>query len=227
MLRFAGSSRALIAFILALTCIEALAENGWTTIPGGAGTGCAALQSPYELYVRAGDPRKVAVYFQGGGGCWNDGNCGLSGRETFDAIIEEAGAGGYRSARISGLMIEWGATTALKHDPLYRDLELSTANFENLYIHAAKTPNLRLSQINSAGDGVQVFFLGQLGHTVTALPPLLSGNLRQLRAANPDLRTYTMPGTVTRCCSDQTSTLRRLAKRCSRNGSMICSTAAK
>jgi len=150
-------------------------------------------------------------------------------RRYPDARVVQVGdgAGGYRSARISGLLIEWGATTALKNDPLYRDLAPATANFEDLYIHAAKTPNLRLSQINSAGDGVQVFFLGQLGHTVTALPPLLSGNLRQLRAANPDLRTYTMPGTVTRCCSDQTSTLRRLAKRCSRYGSMICSTAAK
>lgn len=304
------SYRALIAFLCFLLCAATRAENGWTTVPGGPGTGCATDATPYEFYVRAGDPRKVAVYFQGGGGCWNSRNCGLDGQRTFEATVDEVdrpwsgkaasgifdlanesnplreytivmapyctadvhlgvrsnryetadgkrldihhrglanaqrvldyvasnhadpqtifvgggsagaipspvfasqlarrypaarivqvgdGAGAYRSARISGLMIEWGATNALKHDPLYRDLVPATANFEDLYLHAAKTPNLSLSQINSADDGVQVFFLGQLGHKVTALPPLLSGNLQQLRAANPKLRTYTMPGTM-------------------------------
>lgn len=310
MLKTTGSYRALIAFFLALACIAARAENGWTTIPGGPGTGCATDATPYEFHVRSGDERKLAVYFQGGGACWNSRNCGLDGQRTFEATVDETdrpwsakaaagifdlanpsnplrdytivmapyctadvhlgvrtnryettegkrlevhyrglanaqrvldwvaskhsnpqtifvgggsagaipspvfasqlarrfpdarvvqigdGAGGYRSARISGLLIEWGATIALKHDSFYRDLTPATANFEDLYIHAAKTPNLRLSQINSTDDGAQVFFLAQLGHKVTALPPLLSGNLQQLRAANPNLRTYTMPGMV-------------------------------
>ena len=79
------------------------------------------------------------------------------------------GAGGYRTARIAGLFAQWGAVSALKNDPLYRDLDPATANFEDLYLRAAATPNLRLAQLNSAEDQIQVFFLGQLGHKVTTL----------------------------------------------------------
>jgi hypothetical protein len=303
--------RVCYALAMAVMASGAVAQNGatpWAAIQGGPGTGCATDATPYEFYVHRGDPRRVAVYFQGGGGCWNSRNCGLDGQRTFETSVDQNdqpwqekaaagifdlanadnplreftivmapyctadvhlgvrsaryettdgkrldvnyrglanaqrvmdwvadsyddpqvlfvsgasagaipspifasqlarrypkarvvqlgdGAGAYRSSRIAGLLAEWGATPALKYDPLFRDLDPASANFEDFYVRAAATPNLRLAQLNSADDQIQVFFLGQLGHQVSALPPLLAGNLKQVREASASFRAYTMPG---------------------------------
>jgi hypothetical protein len=106
------------------------------------------------------------------------------------------GAGGYRTYRLAPQLELWGATRALKHDPLYSDLEVETANFEDFYSRAAGVPNLQLGQINSIEDRVQLFFLAQLGHEVKSLAPLLSADIAELRKTNPKLRTYTMSGGV-------------------------------
>lgn len=284
---------------------------GWKTVAGGHGTGCATDATPYEFYVHEGDPKRLAIYFQGGGGCWNTRNCGLDGQRTFDNSIDDTdrpwlnksvvggileasnpanplreftivfapyctadvhigarterfetadgkhlnvayrglanaqrvmdwvtrqytdpkrvlvsggsagaipspifasqlarhytkaqvvglgdGAGGYRTVRLAQWLELWGATRALKHDPLYRDLNVETANFEDFYLRAAPVPNLQLGQINSIEDTVQIFFLGQLGHPVKSLAPLLSASMADLRKADPKFRTYTMAGTV-------------------------------
>src|SRR5215207_6729019 len=284
---------------------------GWKAVAGGHGTGCATDATPYEFYVHEGDPRRVAIYFQGGGGCWNSGNCGLDGQKTFENAVDDGdrpwlkgpgvggildaanpanplheftivyapyctadvhlgvrterfetsdgehldiayrglansqrvldwvtqqysdpqrvfvsggsagaipspifasqlarhytkaqvvgvgdGAGGYRTNRLAQWLELWGATRALKHDPLYRDLDVQTANFEDFYSRAAPVPNLQLGQINSIEDGVQIFFLAQLGNEVKSLAPLLSANIADLRKSNPKLRTYPMPGKV-------------------------------
>src|SRR5687767_9539993 len=284
---------------------------GWKAVAGGHGTGCATDATPYEFYVHEGDPKRLAIYFQGGGGCWNSRNCGLDGQKTFDNSIDDTdrpwlnktgvggildaanpanplreftivfapyctadvhlgarterfetadgkhlsvayrglansqrvmdwvtrqysdpkrifvsggsagaipspifasqlarhytkaqvvglgdGAGGYRTNRLSPQLELWGATRALKHDPLYRDLDVATANFEDFYSRAAPVPNLQLGQINSIEDRVQIFFLAQLGNEVKSLAPLLSANIADLRKSSSRLRTYTMPGTV-------------------------------
>jgi len=284
--------------------------GGWKTIAGGPGTGCATDATPYEFYVHEGDPRRIAIYFQGGGACWNSKNCGLDGRSTFEGAVDAGdypwakgqangildignksnplhgftivmapycsadvhlgvgtvryeasegkrldvhyrglansqrvtdwvtqhykdpkqvfvaggsagaipspifasqlarfykrarvvqlgdGAGGYRSARVSALLDLWGASRSLKHDPLYRDLDVATANFEDFYARAASVSNLQLAQVNAIEDGVQIFFLGQLGHQVTTLAPLLSGDLAEVRRTNPKFRTFVMPGAM-------------------------------
>jgi hypothetical protein len=283
--------------------------RGWKTIPGGPGSGCATEGTSYEFYVRDADRQRVMVFFQSGGGCWNNRNCGLEGQRTFEPTVDDGdkpwskygngifdvanadnpvreftivfapyctadvhlgvrtgrfetadgkrldvqyrglanaqsvmdwvtaqykdpklvfvaggsagsvaspvfasqlarhysrsrvvqlgdGSGGYRTARIPPLLDMWGATRALKNDPLFRDLDPATVNFESFYIHAARVENLQLAQVNSIEDGVQIFFLGQLGHQAKQLAPLLSGNLAELRRADPDLRTYTMPGVL-------------------------------
>jgi hypothetical protein len=284
---------------------------GWKTVAGGHGTGCATDATPYEFYVHEGDPKRLAIYFQGGGGCWNTKNCGLDGQRTFDNSIDDTdrpwlnktvvggileasnpanplrdftivfapyctadvhigarterfetadgkhlnvayrglanaqrvmdwvtqqytdpkrifvsggsagaipspifasqlarhytkaqvvglgdGAGGYRTNRLAQWLELWGATRALKHDPLYRDLNVETANFEDFYSRAAPVPNLQLAQINSIEDRVQIFFLAQLGNEVKSLAPLLSASITELRKSNPKFRTYTMAGTV-------------------------------
>jgi hypothetical protein len=284
---------------------------GWKAIAGGHGTGCATDATPYEFYVHEGDPKRLAIYFQGGGGCWNTRNCGLDGQRTFDNSIDDTdrpwlnktvvggildasnpanplreftivfapyctadvhigarterfetadgkhlniayrglanaqrvmdwvtqqytdpkrvfvsggsagaipspifasqlarhytkaqvvglgdGAGGYRTTRLAQWLELWGATRALKHDPLYRDLNVETANFEDFYARAAPVPNLQLGQINSIEDRVQIYFLSQLGHEVKSLAPLLSASIKDLRKSNPKFRTYTMAGGV-------------------------------
>ena len=284
---------------------------GWKAVAGGYGTGCATDATPYEFYVHEGDPRRIAIYFQGGGGCWNSRNCGLDGQRTFENAIDDGdrpwvnkagaggildaanpanpvhqftivyapyctadvhlgvrterfetsdgkhldiayrglansqrvldwvtqqysdpqrvfvsggsagaipspifaaqlarhytkaqvvqlgdGAGGYRTNRLAPQLELWGATRALKHDPLYSDLDVATANFEDFYSRAAPLPNLQLAQINSIEDRTQLFFLAQLGHEVKSLAPLLSASIADLRKSNPQLRTYTMPGAV-------------------------------
>ncbi len=284
---------------------------GWKAVAGGHGTGCATDATPYEFYVHEGDPKRLAIYFQGGGGCWNARNCGLDGQRTFDNSIDDTdrpwlnktvvggildatnpanplrdftivfapyctadvhigarterfetadgkhlnvhyrglanaqrvmdwvtqqyadpkrvfvsggsagaipapifasqlarhyakaqvvglgdGAGGYRTTRLAQWLELWGATRALKHDPLYRDLNVETANFEDFYSRAASVPNLQLGQINSIEDGVQIYFLSQLGHQVKSLAPLLSASMTDLRKSNPKFRTYTMAGAV-------------------------------
>ena len=79
---------------------------GWKAIEGGHGTGCATDATPYEFYVHEGDPKRLAIYFQGGGGCWNSKNCGLDGQKTFENAVDDgdrpwvnkAGAGGILDA---------------------------------------------------------------------------------------------------------------------------------
>ena len=280
----------------------------WQTVKGGPGTGCATDATPFEFYVREADSRRVAIYFEGGGACWNSRNCGLDGRRMFDNSIEDAdrpwiktqasgifdlnnstnplreftqifvpycsadihmgvgtvryesqdgksldvhyrglansqsamdwlvdhystprtvvvaggsagaipspifaaqlarvyprakvvqigdGGGGYRSTHLAAPLELWGATRALKYDPLYRDLDVGSANFEEFYTRAASLKNLQLAQINSIEDGVQRVFLAELGHDVKTLAPLLSGNLADIRAVDSRLRSYTMPG---------------------------------
>jgi hypothetical protein len=61
-------------------------RRGWNDItPPGA---ICARGTPYEFYARPGDPQKLIIYFQGGGGCWNEFTCG-TGRGTFDDSVED------------------------------------------------------------------------------------------------------------------------------------------
>lgn len=60
---------------------------GWTRIDAGRGTGCAH-DSPFAFFVHLGHPRRLMLYFQGGGACWNGTNCDLQGRPTFDPQVD-------------------------------------------------------------------------------------------------------------------------------------------
>jgi len=91
---------ALVAF-LSLGCTRKPAEPqeetvaglaaGWNKIPGPHGTGCSH-DSSYAFYVKPGRSDQVTIYFQGGGGCWNNGTCGLDGQATFDAQVDSTDA---------------------------------------------------------------------------------------------------------------------------------------
>lgn len=56
--------------------------DGWNRIDPGGETRCSD-GSPYNFYVRAGDPKKLLVYFDGGGACWFRKNCDPSLQPTY------------------------------------------------------------------------------------------------------------------------------------------------
>ena len=65
----------------------------WARISGGPETGCA-LGTPFSFYVRQASARKVMVYLQGGGACWNARTCDLNGEPTFDPRVDESDSPG-------------------------------------------------------------------------------------------------------------------------------------
>jgi len=61
---------------------------GWTKIEPGGDTICS-LGTPYAYYVRPGTVNRLAVYFQGGGACWNDFTCSNPDM-YFDNAVDES-----------------------------------------------------------------------------------------------------------------------------------------
>jgi hypothetical protein len=57
-------------------------QPGWNRIAGGPRTTCA-LGTPYSFFVEVGDPRKVMVYLQGGGACWDATTCNVRGKVPY------------------------------------------------------------------------------------------------------------------------------------------------
>ena len=107
------------------------------------------------------------------------------------------GAGGYRTVRLAPQLELWGATRALKHDPLYQRSRRRDGELRGLLsARGGRCRTCSSAQLNSIEDRIQLFFLAQLGHQVTSLAPLLSADIADLRKSNPKLRTYTMPGAV-------------------------------
>jgi hypothetical protein len=63
-------------------------HEGWNRLEGGPGTGCSAPGSEYAFFARPGDPKKLAIYFDGGGACWNEETCATD--PAYDPAIDEA-----------------------------------------------------------------------------------------------------------------------------------------
>lgn len=85
---------------------EAL-EEGWNRFEPGGETVCSD-GSPFHFFARPGDPEKLLVYFQGGGGCWTGATCDRDLEPTYSttAVAEliEAKAGEPRPERaMSGI----------------------------------------------------------------------------------------------------------------------------
>ena len=63
-----------LAFVVALAVSAAPAAAQWVTIEPGGETVCAD-GSPYRFFVHPGDPARLVVEFEGGGGCWSAETC--------------------------------------------------------------------------------------------------------------------------------------------------------
>lgn len=62
--------------------------QGWTEFTPGGQTTCSD-GSAYKFFVRPGDPEKLMVYFQGGGGCWTRQTCDPNLQPTYTVNIAE------------------------------------------------------------------------------------------------------------------------------------------
>jgi hypothetical protein len=81
----------IIFLLLALTTV-AQAQD-WTPVTPGGDAVCAR-GTPYTFFVRGGDPKKLLIFFEGGGACWNDATC-APGSGLFDEVVEGGEAGNY------------------------------------------------------------------------------------------------------------------------------------
>ena len=64
----------------------AKASGGWTKISPGGKTRCAR-GGPYAFWLRRGDPHKLMIFFQGGGGCFDKRTCAV-GSTWFDDRVD-------------------------------------------------------------------------------------------------------------------------------------------
>ena len=64
------------------------AARAWTKISPGGKTRCAR-GGPYAFWLRRGDPKRLLVFFQGGGGCFDQRTCAL-GSTWFDDRVDDA-----------------------------------------------------------------------------------------------------------------------------------------
>jgi hypothetical protein len=64
------------------------ASSDWHRIAPGGGTRCAR-GGPYAFWARIADPRRLVVFFQGGGGCFDETTC-APGSSWFDDAVTPA-----------------------------------------------------------------------------------------------------------------------------------------
>jgi hypothetical protein len=62
------------------------AAGEWQKVAPGGATRCAR-GGPYAFWIRRGDPRKLLVFFQGGGGCFDPRSCAV-GSTWFDDRVD-------------------------------------------------------------------------------------------------------------------------------------------
>ncbi|MBI1258479.1 MAG: hypothetical protein GC204_13510 [Chloroflexi bacterium] len=83
-----------VAMLFLLLSITAIAQaQDWMEVTPGGGAVCAR-GTPYTFFVRAGDPKKLLIFFEGGGACWNDETCAPNSG-LFDEVVEGGEANAY------------------------------------------------------------------------------------------------------------------------------------
>lgn len=70
---------------------------GWNAIEPVGETVCSD-GTPYKFFVRPGDPERLVVYFQGGGGCWTGATCDPDLDPTYNVHL-----GDLETVRASGI----------------------------------------------------------------------------------------------------------------------------
>jgi hypothetical protein len=83
--RFVAACAAVVAFVAAE---QSAAAAGWQRVEPGGRTACAR-GGPFSFWARLGRPDRLIVFFQGGGGCWDEQTC-APGSSFFDDRVDEA-----------------------------------------------------------------------------------------------------------------------------------------
>jgi hypothetical protein len=78
----------LLALLGIVCATSAHAAAGWEAVAPGGKTLCSD-GSEYRFFVRAGDPRKLLVYFQGGGACWFAENCDTHLKPSYKVNVAD------------------------------------------------------------------------------------------------------------------------------------------
>jgi hypothetical protein len=63
-------------------------QPGWNTVEPAGSTTCSD-GTPYKFLVRPGDPARLVVYFQGGGGCFDGRTCDPDVDPTYTVNLEK------------------------------------------------------------------------------------------------------------------------------------------
>lgn len=92
---------------VAWTPAPAQAVPGWEEVNPGPWAVCSD-GSPFRFYVSAGDPGRLAIFFQGGGACWDAGTCAAGiHRPRVDLDELRAGQGIYARANFDNPFRGW------------------------------------------------------------------------------------------------------------------------
>lgn len=112
-----------------------------------------------------------------------------------EVIQYGGGGGGYRAGALTALFDSWGVPQGLADWPEWEKVGGAPATFEDFYrVTAARYPEMRFHQFNTAHDAVQAQFVALLKGKPEPLFPLLKANLAELSAQIPTFRSYTAPG---------------------------------
>lgn len=65
-------------------------DSPWTKVYPEGGTACLR-GDPYAFWVKPGATDKLMIYFEGGGGCWDEKTCKPGSKFVHDRIAEEDG----------------------------------------------------------------------------------------------------------------------------------------
>ena len=63
-----------LAMLACLTPAALAAQVAWSVVAPRGDTRCA-FDTPFEFWVREGDPARLFIYLQGGGACWSLDSC--------------------------------------------------------------------------------------------------------------------------------------------------------
>jgi Pectinacetylesterase len=81
-----------------------VASGGWVRAEPGGKTRCAR-GGPYAFWTREGDPKKLVIFFEGGGGCFSEETC-VEGSPWFDDDV-----GPDDDPRVAGGMMDLADTS--------------------------------------------------------------------------------------------------------------------
>jgi Pectinacetylesterase len=102
-----GFAIVLLAFLLLTGCAVGAAEpepaaqplGSWERVAAGGATKCAR-GDPYAFWIRRGDPKRLVIFFQGGGGCFDETTC-AEGSGWFDDRVDAEDDPAYAGGMLS------------------------------------------------------------------------------------------------------------------------------